>query len=128
MESPKPTILLIEKEEVTLEIYQRELRKSFEVLATTRIDGLLRTLKKQSVRAVIIEPEIHSGQGWNVISSIQAAFPDQSIPVIVCSTRDACNDRLHEGIARYLTKPVLPKTLRETVLEILANQEAQEKT
>jgi CheY-like chemotaxis protein len=114
-----PAILLIEKDEVTLEIYQRELSKSFTVFAFTEIGGVLETLEAQDIRAVVIEPEIHSRGGWDLIESIHKTFPHRFIPVIVCSTRDPCSENLAKGITKYLTKPVLPKTLREKTLDVL---------
>ena len=84
-----PTIVLIEKDEVTLDLYQRELSKSFTVLAFAETDGVLKVMVDQDVRAVIIEPAAQYGQGREFIHSIDITFPNQFIPVIVCSTRDA---------------------------------------
>ena len=117
-----PAILLIEKDEITLELYQRELSKSFTVLAFTNLNGVLETLSTAEIRAVIIEPETSAGEGWELIDAIQAASADRHIPLIVCSTRDECNRNSGKGIASYLTKPVLPKTLREKTFEIVNQQ------
>jgi len=102
-----------------LELYQRELSKSFTVLAYTDTQGVLAAMAQRDVQAVVIEPEIRSGQGWDLIQAIQAAFPGRAIPVIVCSTRDTRYGDPARKVARYLTKPVLPKTLREITLEVL---------
>jgi hypothetical protein len=40
--------------------------------------------------------------------------------VIVCSTRDANDIDFIGGVTKHLTKPVLPKTLRNETLEIVA--------
>jgi DNA-binding response OmpR family regulator len=117
--TPPPVIVLIENDEVTLELYQRELRKSFTVLAFMEIKDVLDTIAQRDIQAVVIEPEIQSGQGWELIHSIHAAFPERLIPVIVCSTRDATHTGSASEVAKYLTKPVLPKTLREITLEVL---------
>jgi DNA-binding response OmpR family regulator len=122
LETKLPAIVLIEKDEVTLDLYRRELSTSFEVFSFTEIDDVLETVANQDIQAVIIEPEIHSGQGWNLIDSIPAAFPDRSIPVIVCSTRDASDACPPPSVSKYLTKPVLPKTLREKTLEIIGKK------
>jgi len=119
LEFRPPAILLIEKDDVTLELYRRELSKSFEVLSFTEIDGVLEVIAKRNIQAVIIEPEICSGQGWRLINSIEAAFPDRSIPVIVCSTRDTRNSLSPSSITKYLIKPVLPKELKEKTLEVI---------
>ena len=112
-------ILLIEKDEITLDLYQRELSKSFTVLAFTDLDRVLETLATQDIRAVIIEPETCTGQGWDLIDAIHREFPDRSIPIIVCSTRDESSRNRGKQVSSYLTKPVLPKTLHQKTLEIV---------
>jgi hypothetical protein len=59
-----PAIVLIEKDEITLELYQRELSKSFTVFAFNELNGIIETVANQDIQAVVIEPEIHSGKGW----------------------------------------------------------------
>jgi len=128
LETQAPTIVLIEADEVTLDLYRRELSKSFAVLAFTEINDVLETMAKQDIQAVVIEPEIHYGQGWELIHSIHMTFPNRSIPVIVCSTRDT--DHIdHPGeITKHLTKPVLPKTLREKTLETVRKKDEKRKS
>jgi DNA-binding response OmpR family regulator len=118
-----PAIVLIENDEVTLELYQRELRKSFTVFAFTELEGVLEVIAKQDIQVVVIEPEGHSGKGWDLIHSIHLTNPDRAISVIVCSTRDSNDkDQTHE-VNKYLTKPVLPRTLREETLGIIRDLE-----
>ena len=114
-----PTILLIEKDEITLELYQRELNRSFKVIAVTELDGVMEMLASQDIQVVIIEPEICGGQGWDLIDLIHKALPSRPIPVIVCSTRDEGPQLNGMAVARYLTKPVLPRTLRDEIVEVL---------
>ncbi len=128
MKTQVPTIVLIEKDEITLDLYQRELSKSFNVLAFTETTGVLETMVNQNIQAVVIEPEIHFGQGWELIHSIHMTFPNRFIPVIVCSTRDTDDLDLAGEVTKHLTKPVLPKTLREKTLEILARNDERLKS
>jgi len=116
-------IVLIEEDAVTLELYQRELCKSFKVFAFIELKGVLEVLANQDIQAVVIEPEINSGKGWGLIHSIYSTYPDRSIPVIVCSTRDSSNDGTALEVTKYLTKPVLPGTLREKTLEIIREKD-----
>jgi response regulator RpfG family c-di-GMP phosphodiesterase len=117
--TPPPAIILIESDSVTLELYQRELCKDFTIFAFTELKGVLELLATRDIRAVVIEPEIDAKKGWDLIHAIHEGFPDRLIPVIVCSTRDNCNTSPSMEITKYLTKPVLPKTLREKTLEII---------
>jgi response regulator RpfG family c-di-GMP phosphodiesterase len=121
---PTPVVVLIESDPITLDLYQRELCKSFLVLAFNDLKGVLETLVLQNIQAVVIEPEIDSHKGWELIHNIHERFPLRSIPVIVCSTRDKNHMNTSMDISRYLTKPVLPRTLRENVLEIIHGKEA----
>ena len=127
MNTPNPAIILIENDAVTLELYQRELCKSFTVFAFSELKGILDVMESQDIRAVVIEPEINSRKGWDVIHSIQTAFPGRLIPIIVCSTRDGCNTGSDLEVTKYLTKPVLPKTLREKTLEIIQEKDSLRK-
>ena len=117
-----PAVLLVEKDELTLEIYQRELSNCFTVFASTEINDVVETLAAQDIRTVVIEPEICAGQGWELIETIHKTFPGRGLPVVVCTTRDAPGKNMRSSVALYLTKPVLPRTLREKVLEILASE------
>ena len=123
LNTPSPVIVLIEKDEVTLDLYRRELSKSFTVLAFAETDGVLEAMTHQNVRAVIIEPEAQFEQGREFIHSIYISFPNRFIPVIVCSTRDTDDIDLTGEVAKHLTKPVLPNVLRQQVLEILARND-----
>jgi DNA-binding response OmpR family regulator len=128
LKTQAPTIVLIEKDEVTLELYRRELSKSFAVLAFTEITDVLETMANQDIQAVVIEPEIHYGQGWELIHSIHLTFPNRFSPVIVCSTRDTDEIDLAGEVTKHLTKPVLPKTLREKTLETVRKKDERRKS
>jgi len=119
LDNQAPSIVLIEDDEVTLDLYQRELSKSFTVFAFTQINDILNVMISQNIRAVIIEPEVNSGKGWELIHSIYMTYPDRCMPIIVCTTRDISNTCLAREITKYLTKPVLPRTLREKTLEVI---------
>jgi len=123
LKTQTPTIVLIERDEVTLDLYRRELSKSFAVLAFTEITGVLETMANQDIQAVVIEPEIHYGQGWELIHAIHMSFPNRFIPVIVCSTRDTDNMDFGGEVTKHLTKPVLPKTWREKTLETIRQKD-----
>ena len=128
MNTLTPAVVLIENDDVTLELYQRELCKSFTVFAFTELKGVLEVMANQDIRAVVIEPEINSGKGWELIHSVFSTFPERSIPVIICSTRDSSNPGCPGEFTRYLTKPVLPRTLREKTLEVICEEDKSERS
>ena len=123
MSIQSPAIVPIENDEVTLELYQRELSKTFTVFGFTKTDDVLSVIANQDIRAVIIEPEIQAGKGWDLIQTIHRSFPERFIPVVVCSTREPGNPRITPDVTRYLIKPVLPKILREKIIETLKRKD-----
>lgn len=123
MKTNEYAIVLIEEDELTLELYLRELCKSFDIFSFSGLEGVLELIADQDIRAVVIEPETGSGRGWDLIHSIYSTFPDRSIPVIVCSTRDSSKGVPVLEVAKYLTKPVLPGTLREKILETIREKD-----
>jgi response regulator RpfG family c-di-GMP phosphodiesterase len=118
-----PAIVLVENDDITLELYQRELCKSFNVFAFSKLEGVLEVMENQDIQAIVIEPEINSGKGWGLIQSLHKNYPDRYIPVIVCSTRDSSHEGPALEVTKYLTKPVLPSTLREKTLEIIQEKD-----
>jgi response regulator RpfG family c-di-GMP phosphodiesterase len=123
-----PAIVLIENDDITLELYQRELCKSFFVFAFTKVDGVLEVMENQDIQAIVIEPEMSSGKGWGLIHSVHTTYPDRSIPIIVCSTRDSSPKGPALEVTKYLTKPVLPSTLREKTLEVIHEKDKVKRT
>ncbi len=128
MNTIAPAIILIENDEITKELYERELCKSFTVFAFTELQGILEIMTSHRIRAVVIEPEINSGKGWELIHTIAMNYPDRSMPVIICSTRDSRNLGPTSEVTKYLTKPVLPRTLRDKTLEIIREMDKLEQS
>ncbi len=122
MTTPSPAIVLIERDEITLEIYQRALSSCFNVFCFTELTGVPETLARQDIQAIVIEPEICSGLEWEWMDILQKMLSGRDIPIIVCSTRDASRRTIDRRIALYLTKPVLPRTLREKILGVIASK------
>lgn len=126
LEPQAPAVVLIEIDEITLELYQRELSKSFEVYGFTEAEGVLTAVAKPEVRAVVIEPEMQAGEGWNLLEMIDETVASRPIPILVCSTRERNKSLEGLEIARYLIKPVLPRNLRKEVLAALQQQAGAE--
>jgi response regulator RpfG family c-di-GMP phosphodiesterase len=127
MKTQTPAIVLIEEDKVTLELYRRELSKSFTVFPFEEVNNVSETIAAhQDIQAVVIEPETCSGRGWELVNTLCTTFPDRSIAIIVCSTRDTCNHFPLQGVSNYLTKPVLPKMLREITIDAIENREGHQ--
>lgn len=110
-----PTILLIEDDLPTRELYQRELARLYRVLAVAA------NLKDNQVNAylpvdlVIVGMDAPQEKAWRVLDAICQVPGGQAIPVIAYSSSDCRRRILAFGLADYLVQPVLPSVLLEKV-------------
>lgn len=119
MTQTKPSILIIENNNPTLELYRRELGRHFKVLACSELAEAQALVKTPRLAAVVLEPEIADGQGWNLLTELKQFFYGNSLPVILCSTMDDRKRGLEAGAADFLVKPVLSPVLIETIQRII---------
>jgi DNA-binding response OmpR family regulator len=122
MQPDQKAILLVENDEVTLELYHRELIKEFQVYAFTDEQGVMEVLCTQDISAVVIEPEMRTRQGWHLLAAIQAVHHPHPVPILVCTVRDSRRQAMESGAAAYLVKPVLPRRLLEKLHEVMLQQ------
>jgi CheY-like chemotaxis protein len=118
MPEPNPTILLIEDDPSTRELYQRELSRDYAVLACGNESEALALLESHPVSLIVLEPVLQDGQGWSFLAMLHAMPRTRTIPIILCSTLDERRRGLELGATLYLTKPVLPVALREAVYQV----------
>jgi DNA-binding response OmpR family regulator len=118
MSSILPTILIIENDPPTLELYRRELGHDFRVLACFSKSETLDAIDSQSPKAIILEPAALNEEGWDLLNAI-VTLPDRSLPVILCTILDERKRGLQEGAAACLIKPVLPAALLETLHKVI---------
>ena len=115
----KPSVLIIENNSPTLELYRRELSRDFKVLACSEIAEAMALVNTPNLSVVVLEPEISNGQGWNLLSDQRLFFCGSSIPIILCSTLDERKRGLEAGAVDFLVKPVLPPVLVETIHRVI---------
>ncbi len=119
-----PTILIIEKDQAALALYGRELNRDFEVLVGSGKNEVLQTIQDQNVNAIVLEPAVWNGQGWDLLDKILALPAEvRSFPIILCSVLDERKRGLDMGAAAFLVKPVLPSQLLETLHQVLGKME-----
>lgn len=114
-----PTVLIIEQDDATRELYQRELGRSFHVLSSGDAESALQLLYHNQIDAVVLEPGVSDDAGWTLLESIGSLKPDGSLPIILCSALDEKKRGLSLGAAAYLVKPVLPIALVDTLHRVL---------
>ena len=64
MQTSAQTILIIECDLPTLELYQRELSRDYHILACSEAQQAITLLQTNPVSAVVLEPSTPDGQGW----------------------------------------------------------------
>ena len=111
----KPTILMVENDIPTIDLYRGALSREYDVLVFNELPKILEVLSPSEIQAIIIEPAINAGEGWNILSTIITTLQNKKVPIIVCSTLDERKRGLKMGAAAFLVKPVLPGTLLETI-------------
>jgi DNA-binding response OmpR family regulator len=105
-----PTVLIVENDPATLELYRRELGREYCVFACFSKSETIEAIDNQSPKAIILEPVALGEEGWDLLNVI-ATRPGKSLPVILCTILDERKRGLREGAAAYLVKPVLPSAL-----------------
>ncbi len=120
----KPRIVIIENDFPTLELYRRELSSEYEVLATLDGTEALAMAQMAGVQAVVLEPALGGGKGWDLLATLSQAAVAESPPVILCSTSDERRKGMALGAAAFLVKPVLPTTLHQVLQRIIGRRAA----
>ena len=112
-------ILLLEADPVTRELYERELDRHYQVFTGRDECEALQLLRTVDIRAVVLEPAMSDGAGWHLLESIHAMQLRSPLRIILCSVLDDRRRGMNLGAAAYLVKPVLPKTLLDTLQQVL---------
>jgi DNA-binding response OmpR family regulator len=116
---PKPSILIVENNNPTLELYRRELSRDFQVLACSEVAEAMTLVTTSKLEAVVLEPAVSNGQGWKLLSELRQFFSEHALPIILCSTLDERKRGQEAGAADFLVKPVLPSVLLETLQRVI---------
>jgi len=115
-------ILLLEADPVTRELYERELARHYRVFTGQDEAEALQLLRTVDIQAVVLEPALSDGAGWRLLESMRRMGSCSSQRIIVCSVLDERRRGMNLGAAAYLVKPVLPKTLLNTLQQVLQDR------
>jgi DNA-binding response OmpR family regulator len=112
-------ILLLEADPVTRELYERELARHYRVfMGRDEAEGL-QLLRTVDIQAVVLEPAMSDGAGWRLMEDIRSMQLRSPLRIVLCSVLDERRRGMNLGAAAYLVKPVLPKTLLDTLQQVL---------
>jgi DNA-binding response OmpR family regulator len=109
------TILVIDEDEATRELYRRTLERHFQVLTSADGKRLDEICAAYTLALVVLDPYLQRGVGWQLIERFRAPEQRQPLPVVICSAVDDRSRGAACAVACYLIKPVLPDTLLSTV-------------
>jgi DNA-binding response OmpR family regulator len=112
------TILIVDNDLPTLELYQRELGREYRVLTCTDESKATEVLETETLSAVVVEPVAVGEEGWARLAAITHMPSARRVPVLVCSTQDDRRRDLAMGADVCLVKPVLPTTLLAAVRRV----------
>lgn len=114
-----PTILIVEQDDATRELYQRELGRRFRVVTSSNAEQTLALLRNDQFDALVLEPSVSNGAGWTLLEALQASPPLAPPHIVLCSALDERRRGMSLGADAYLVKPVLPSALLSTLDQIL---------
>jgi response regulator RpfG family c-di-GMP phosphodiesterase len=109
--SQKPTILLIEDDLATRELYERALGQNYHVLATMLRDDILDIACQPFICLVVFGLDAPKQKNWHVLEQIQKAVNSRNVPVIAYSSSDDRSQAMNLRLTEYLVQPVLPSLL-----------------
>jgi DNA-binding response OmpR family regulator len=115
MQTSAKTIILVENNSPMLKLYQRELDRVFQVLVFLDTDGVMEAIQAQEISAVVLEIELPSEKGWQLLNTIKQG---SSLPVILYSTFDVRKRAMEANADACLLEPVSPAVLLETLNRI----------
>ena len=118
-----PTILIVENDAATLELYRRELGREYRMFACFSKSEALDAIDSQNPKAIILEPVALNEDGWELLNAI-VNLPNRFLPVILCTILDERKRGLQGGAAVYLVKPVLPAALIEALRKVINKTES----
>jgi DNA-binding response OmpR family regulator len=116
------TILIVDNDTPTLELYQRELGREYRVLTCTDELEASAVLGSEDVSAVVLEPVALGEHGWAHLAALTHLSSQQPVPVLVCSTQDDRRRGIEMGAVACLVKPVLPSTLLDALRRLWRSQ------
>jgi DNA-binding NtrC family response regulator len=121
----KPSLLIIDDDLPTLELYQRELSEDYLVLTCQERSQAELLMETPGLCAIILEPTLSGGDGWKLLAHLSKLKNRLNFSVILCSTSDERKRGIREGAHVFLTKPVLPAALHTLLDQIVNDKQAQ---
>lgn len=115
MAAPRRTVLILDNDEVTRELYRRELERHFDVVAVNNEQEAWSAILAGAVDGIVLEPAALEDEEWAFVARLHTSETYRRVPIVVCSTMDARRRGAELGAVAYLIKPVTPQLLSRTL-------------
>ena len=119
MAAHEHTVLLLENDDATRDLYRRELSRQYRVVCSDDIQEAMAIVRSGAVQALVLEPAWCNESGWQLMELIGHLPYRQRVPIIVVTVLDQRRQGLQLGAAAYCVKSVLPTTLLDLLKRIL---------
>ncbi|GIV70345.1 response regulator [Caldilinea sp.] len=119
MASPNKTVLILDADEATRDLYRRGLGQRFTVITAATEQDAWRAMESESIDGLVLEPEALEDEAWSFIARLRTLERYRNLPIVLCSTLDARRRGAEVGAAAYLIKPVTPEMLSRTLQSAL---------
>jgi len=119
MASLNKTVLILDADEATRDLYRRGLGQLFTVMTAATEQDAWRVIESAPIDGLVLEPESLEDEAWGFIVRLRALDRYRNLPIILCSTLDARRRGAELGATAYLIKPVTPEMLSRTLQNVL---------
>lgn len=124
--SQSPAILIVESDQATRDLYERELGRRYRVRVCGDEQAARKMVEMCVPDAIVVEPNALEDDQWTFLHAFHAAPATRHIPIVICTSLDERRRGLEMGVAAYLVKPVLPMTLAQRLAHILHHSPDEE--
>lgn len=125
----RPQVLVVEDEPVLLDAYLTILEPDYRVLPAQTLKQALALARKTRVDLIVSDFHLGADEGTPLIEALENDAERPPIPIVMITGDPSVRLKVLElGVDTFLTKPVMPDRLRETVklaLERSARQRAR---
>ncbi|MFG1399090.1 SpoIIE family protein phosphatase [Roseixanthobacter pseudopolyaromaticivorans] len=112
----RPQLLVVEDEEVLLETYLGLLEPHYRVMAARDLRSALLLARETKVDLILTDFHLGSEPGTALVTALEEDRDRPPIPIVMITADSSVRTRALElGIDTFLTKPVTPDALLETI-------------
>jgi DNA-binding NtrC family response regulator len=114
----KPTILIIEDDEIQLSLIKKVLQRDFNVKTTFNTKTLPMIIDKFEINLIVFDLHLQNSNSCEAVKSLKSKLEEKNIPFIFMSEdkdEETINNCLSLGARTFLPKPFRPNTLKDTI-------------